>query len=122
LTGFDSPTIQTLYVDREMKYQKLLQAFSRTNRIYSDKDAGMIVTFRKPETMKENVQDTFRLFSNENQNFEALIPKEYSEVRSEFDDLVNQYFQAEVTLEENPGHLPSMIEQVKAYQKLENSY
>ncbi|MGL4689928.1 MAG: type I restriction enzyme subunit R domain-containing protein, partial [Leuconostoc mesenteroides] len=93
LTGFDSPTIQTLYVDREMKYQKLLQAFSRTNRIYSDKDAGMIVTFRKPETMKENVQDTFRLFSNENQNFEALIPKEYSEVRSEFDDLVNQYFQ-----------------------------
>ncbi|MFZ2381991.1 type I restriction enzyme subunit R domain-containing protein, partial [Leuconostoc falkenbergense] len=122
LTGFDSPTIQTLYVDREMKYQKLLQAFSRTNRIYSGKDAGMIVTFRKPETMKENVQDTFRLFSNENQNFEALVPKEYSEVRSEFDDLVNQYFQAEVTLEENPGHLPSMIEQVKAYQKLENSY
>ncbi|QEA55079.1 type I restriction endonuclease subunit R [Leuconostoc citreum] len=122
LTGFDSPTIQTLYVDREMKYQKLLQAFSRTNRIYSGKDAGMIVTFRKPETMKENVQDTFRLFSNENQNFEALVPKEYSEVRSEFDDLVNHYFQAEATLEENPGHLPSMIEQVKAYQKLENSY
>ncbi|MCG3562044.1 type I restriction endonuclease subunit R, partial [Klebsiella pneumoniae] len=38
LTGFDSPTIQTLYIDREMNYQKLLQAFSRTNRIYTGKD------------------------------------------------------------------------------------
>ncbi len=122
LTGFDSPTIQTLYVDREMKYQKLLQAFSRTNRIYSGKDAGMIVTFRKPETMKQNVQDTFRLFSNEKQNFEVLVPKEYAEVRTEFDDLVNQYLQAEVTLEESPGHLPSMIAQVKAYQKLAHNF
>ncbi|WP_420537023.1 type I restriction enzyme subunit R domain-containing protein, partial [Leuconostoc mesenteroides] len=122
LTGFDSPTIQTLYVDREMNYQKLLQAFSRTNRIYSGKDAGMIVTFRKPETMKQNVQDTFRLFSNEKPNFEVLVPKEYAEVRTEFDDLVNQYLQAEVTLEESPGHLPSMIAQVKAYQKLAHNF
>ncbi|MDP0486787.1 HsdR family type I site-specific deoxyribonuclease [Leuconostoc mesenteroides] len=122
LTGFDSPTIQTLYVDREMKYQKLLQAFSRTNRIHAGKDAGMIVTFRKPETMKQNVQDTFRLFSNEKQNFEVLVPKEYAEVRTEFDDFVNQYLQAEVTLEESPGHLPSMIAQVKAYQKLAHNF
>ncbi|MDP1136600.1 hypothetical protein Q6325_28495, partial [Klebsiella pneumoniae] len=47
LTGFDSPTIQTLYIDREMNYQKLLQAFSRTNRIYTGKDSGLIVSFRK---------------------------------------------------------------------------
>jgi type I restriction enzyme R subunit len=105
-----------------MKYQKLLQAFSRTNRIHAGKDAGMIVTFRKPETMKQNVQDTFRLFSNEKQNFEVLVPKEYAEVRTEFDDLVNQYLQAEVTLEESPGHLPSMIAQVKAYQKLAHNF
>lgn len=122
LTGFDSPTIQTLYVDREMKYQKLLQAFSRTNRIYLGKDAGKIVTFRKPETMKENVKATFRLFSNENQNFEALVPREYTAVRAEFDSLVNAYYAAEEALTDNPGHLPTMIEQVRAYQKLENSF
>lgn len=59
LTGFDSPTIQTLYIDREMNYQKLLQAFSRTNRIYTGKDSGLIVSFRKPFTMKENVKTRF---------------------------------------------------------------
>lgn len=121
LTGFDSPTIQTLYVDREMNYQKLLQAFSRTNRIYTGKDAGMIVTFRKPETMKQNVRDTFRLFSNEKQAFNTLIPREYNEVRSEFESLVQDYYQAEVALEENPTDVQAMVDQVRSYQKLEKN-
>ncbi|MCE4994340.1 type I restriction endonuclease subunit R [Staphylococcus xylosus] len=122
LTGFDSPTIQTLYIDREMKYQKLLQAFSRTNRIYPGKDYGMIVTFRKPILMKENVAKTFELFSNEKQNFKDLIPKEYTEVRSEFDDLVNNYQQAEAELDENPNDLKAMINQVRAFQQLEKNF
>lgn len=122
LTGFDSPTVQTLYVDREMKYQKLLQAFSRTNRIYQGKDHGMIVTFRKPNLMKENVAKTFELFSNESQNFKDLVPKEYSEVRAEFDDLVKNYKQAETDLLENPNDLKTMINQVKAFQQLEKNY
>lgn len=122
LTGFDSPTIQTLYIDREMKYQKLLQAFSRTNRIYQGKDHGMIVTFRKPTSMKENVAKSFELFSNEKQKFQTLIPKEYIEVRTEFDDLVKNYKQAEADLDENPNDLKTMINQVKAFQQLEKNY
>lgn len=122
LTGFDSPTIQTLYIDREMKYQKLLQAFSRTNRVYSGKDHGMIVTFRKPTLMKENVAKTFELFSNEKQNFQALIPKEYKKVRSEFDELVKKYQQAEADVEENPNDLKTMVNQVRAFQQLEKSF
>lgn len=122
LTGFDSPTIQTLYVDRELNYQKLLQAFSRTNRIYTGKESGTIVTFRKPFTMKENVQRTFRLFSNEHQDFDQLIPREYEEVKKEFRDLSSQYAQAELDLSENPNDLKTMIAQVSAYQKLEKSY
>lgn len=122
LTGFDSPTIQTLYVDRELNYQKLLQAFSRTNRIYTGKESGTIVTFRKPFTMKENVQRTFRLFSNEHQDFDQLIPREYEEVKKEFRDLSSLYAQAELDLSENPNDLKTMIEQVSAYQKLEKSY
>lgn len=122
LTGFDSPTIQTLYVDREMSYQKMLQAFSRTNRISFEKDVGMIVTFRKPETMKRNVQDTFRLFSNEIQDFKVLIPREYKEVREEFESLAQVYHQAEGKLLVNPTDVKAMINQVSAYQKLEKSY
>ncbi|ANZ94785.1 DEAD/DEAH box helicase [Brochothrix thermosphacta] len=122
LTGFDSPTIQTLYVDREMNYQKLLQAFSRTNRINAGKDVGMIVTFRKPETMKINVQDTFRLFSNETQDFKVLIPKEYTEVKEEFESFAQAYHQTEGELLENPTDVKAMINQVSAYQKLEKSY
>ena len=64
LTGFDAPTIQALYVDRELKWHGLLQAFSRTNRVYSGKDKGMIVTFRKPKTMADNVRNAIKLFSN----------------------------------------------------------
>lgn len=122
LTGFDAPTIQTIYIDREIKYQKMLQAFSRTNRIYQGKDYGMVVTFRKPNLMREHVLKTFELFSNEQQNFKALVPKEYSEVREEFDDLIRNYKQAESDLEENPNDLKTMINQVRAFQKLENNY
>lgn len=122
LTGFDSPTIQTLYIDREMKYQKLLQAFSRTNRIYSGKDHGMIVTFRKPNLMKENVAKTFELFSNEKQNFHTLIPKEYIEVRSEFNDLAQIYQQAAFEVEKNPNDFKTMVHQVRVFQQLEKSY
>ena len=114
LTGFDSPTIQTLYIDREMNYQKLLQAFSRTNRIYTDKNSGLIVSFRKPFTMKENVQNTFRLFSNEKQNFDQLIPREYEEVKREFIECSTLYKQSEAELSDNPNDLKTMIAQVSA--------
>lgn len=122
MTGFDSPTIQTLYIDREMNYQKLLQAFSRTNRIYTGKDSGLIVSFRKPFTMRENVANTFRLFSNENQNFDQLIPREYEEVKREFIECSTLYKQSEADLSDNPNDLKTMIAQVSAYQKLEKSY
>lgn len=52
LTGFDAPTIQTLFVDRLLDYAGLIQAFSRTNRTYPGKTKGLIMTFRKPWTME----------------------------------------------------------------------
>jgi len=121
LTGFDSPTIQTLYVDRELKYQKLLQAFSRTNRTHKDKDIGMIVTLRKPETMRKHVEDAMRLFSNENQNWEALQPKEYHEVKVSFLESVQSYEQAKKELVEDPTNLKKKIQLVRTYQSLEKT-
>ncbi|MDU1934553.1 MAG: glycine--tRNA ligase subunit alpha, partial [Streptococcus thermophilus] len=83
---------------------------------------GLIVSFRKPFTMRENVRNTFRLFSNEKQNFDQLIPREYEEVKREFIECSTLYKQSEADLSDNPNDLKTMIAQVSAYQKLEKSY
>ncbi|OIB01444.1 DEAD/DEAH box helicase [Paenibacillus sp. LC231] len=119
LTGFDAPTIQTLYVDRELKYQKLLQAFSRTNRIAPGKEHGIVVSFRKPATMRKNVEDAIRLFTNQQQNWEALVPQEYAEVKAAFLTAHEQLQQAKDDLEDDPNNIKNKIAQVRAYQKLE---
>jgi len=62
LTGFDSKTLNTLYVDKNLKYHGLIQAFSRTNRILNEqKSQGNIVCFRN---LKQNTDDAIALFSN----------------------------------------------------------
>jgi len=62
LTGFDSPTLNTLYVDKNLKYHGLIQAYSRTNRILNEqKSQGNIVVFRN---LKQATDDAITLFSN----------------------------------------------------------
>ncbi len=65
LTGFDAPSVNILFIDRPpMEYHALIQAFSRTNRIFDkDKDYGHIVTFQEPKTFKENIDNALTLFS-----------------------------------------------------------
>ncbi|MCL1996781.1 MAG: HsdR family type I site-specific deoxyribonuclease [Defluviitaleaceae bacterium] len=119
LTGFDAPTIQTLYVDRELKYQKLLQAFSRTNRIAPGKEHGIVVSFRKPETMRQNVEDAIRLFTNQQQDWEDLVPREYSDVKTELVAAHEELQQAKEDLTSDPNNIKHKIAQVKAFQRLE---
>ncbi|MFC6347783.1 type I restriction endonuclease subunit R [Vagococcus carniphilus] len=83
LTGFDAPTIQTLFVDRNMSYANLIQAFSRTNRTYPDKKKGMIVTFRYPHTMEKNVEEATLLYSHQ-QEQSGLIYPTYQESKKRF--------------------------------------
>ncbi len=116
LTGFDAPTIQALYVDRELKWHGLLQAFSRTNRVYKGKDKGMIVTFRKPLTMAQNVRDAIKLFSNEERNWENLVPKQYFEVRDEFESAHKSFIDAKNDLQEDPNDLLKQIHFIKTFQ------
>ena len=62
LTGFDSPTLNTMYVDKNLKYHGLIQAYSRTNRILNEqKSQGNIVVFRN---LKKATDDAVALFSN----------------------------------------------------------
>jgi type I site-specific deoxyribonuclease, HsdR family len=119
LTGFDSATIQTLYVDRELKWQKLLQSFSRTNRLLKNKDVGMIMTFRKPKTMEENVKNAIKLFSDDDPNWEELNSKPYKEVREKFEELYEQYEEAEAKRILNPHDVKAKLEQVKIFSQLE---
>ncbi len=64
LTGFDAPTLNTLFVDKNLRYHGLIQAFSRTNRIYnSTKAFGNIVTFRD---LEQNTIDALVLFGDKN--------------------------------------------------------
>ncbi len=75
LTGFDAKTLNTLYVDKNLKYHGLLQAFSRTNRILNTrKSHGNIVCYRP---IKENVDKAITLFSNEDADKSKVIMKKF---------------------------------------------
>lgn len=65
LTGFDAPCLSTLFIDRQpMNYHDIIQAFSRTNRIFdSNKKFGQIVTFQSPKKFKQAVDEAIKLFS-----------------------------------------------------------
>ncbi|MED2974089.1 HsdR family type I site-specific deoxyribonuclease [Fictibacillus sp. B-59209] len=123
LTGFDAPTIQTLFVDRNLSYANLIQAFSRTNRTYPGKSKGLIVTFRKPSTMERNVQDATKLYSNENDESKLVYPT-YDESKKRF-KAAHKSLQ---NLVPNPtdidehSSLETRIEFVKAFQELSNSF
>ena len=57
LTGFDSKWVNTLYLDKLLEYENIIQAFSRTNRLFGpDKPFGTIRYYRKPHTMERNVE------------------------------------------------------------------
>jgi len=123
LTGFDAPTIQTLFVDRNLSYANLIQAFSRTNRTYPGKTKGLVVTFRKPSTMEQNVKNATKLYSQAQEESSLVYPT-YDESKKRF----KKAHKALTTLVPNPTDidentsLETRIEFVKAFQELNNSY
>jgi type I restriction enzyme R subunit len=66
LTGFDSKWINTLYLDKILYFEAIIQAFSRTNRLYGpEKPFGTIRYYRKPHTMKRNIDEAVKLYSGD---------------------------------------------------------
>ncbi len=66
LTGFDSKWVNTLYLDKLMRYENIIQAFSRTNRLFGpEKPFGTIRYYRKPHTMKRNIRNAVKLYSGD---------------------------------------------------------
>lgn len=85
LTGFDAPTLNTIFVDKNLRYHGLIQAFSRTNRIYdATKTFGNIVTFRD---LEKATIDAITLFGDSNTK-NVVLEKSYKEYLEGFTDIV----------------------------------
>ncbi|MBC7524102.1 MAG: type I restriction endonuclease subunit R [Flavobacterium sp.] len=83
LTGFDSPTLNTMYADKNLRYHGLIQAYSRTNRILNEqKSQGNIVAFRN---LKNRTDEAITLFSNK-EAIEVIIMKPYEDYTAKFDE------------------------------------
>ncbi len=90
LTGFDAKTLNTLYVDKNLKYHDLLQAYSRTNRVQkTTKPYGNIVCYRN---LKENTDDAIRLFSDTN-NTDTVLMQSYSYYLDLFEAELNRLYE-----------------------------
>jgi type I restriction enzyme R subunit len=85
LTGFDAPTLNTLFVDKNLRYHGLMQAYSRTNRIYdATKTFGNIVTFRN---LEQATIDAITLFGDKNTR-NVVLEKSYKEYMEGFTDVI----------------------------------
>ena len=117
LTGFDSPRLNTLYVDKNLKYHGLIQAYSRTNRIVNEqKSQGNIVVFRN---LKKVTDEAITLFSNK-EAIEVIIMKPYEEYVEKFDDSYNVLLKITPTVD-SVNELVSEedeLEFVKAFREL----
>lgn len=84
LTGFDAPCLSTLFMDRQpMKPQHIIQAFSRTNRLFDEgKKFGQIVTFQTPDRFKEKVDEALSLYSNGGES--SVLAPEWPEEKTKF--------------------------------------
>lgn len=126
LTGFDAPTLNTLFVDKNLRYHGLMQAFSRTNRIYdATKTFGNIVTFRN---LEQATIDAITLFGDKNTK-NVVLEKSYEEYMSGFTDAVTgetkRGFMDIVTALEQNFPQPDKIEsekEKKAFVKLFGEY
>jgi type I restriction enzyme R subunit len=126
LTGFDAPTLNTLFVDKNLRFHGLMQAFSRTNRIYdATKTFGNIVTFRD---LEQATIDAITLFGDKNTK-NVVLEKSYREYMDGFTDVVTgdarRGFKEVVEELENKFPNPAAIEKEsdkKAFAKLFGEY
>ena len=117
LTGFDAPCLSTLFMDRQpMKPQHLIQAFSRTNRIFDEeKKYGQIVTFQTPIKFKEKVDEALRLYSNGGES--SVLAPEWSEEKAKFLEKVNQLLLIAPSPEQVPDIDSSTDAELKRFAK-----
>ncbi|MGL1931807.1 MAG: HsdR family type I site-specific deoxyribonuclease [Desulfotalea sp.] len=105
LTGFDSKWLNTLYMDKWLEYENVIQAFSRTNRLYieNEKPFGTIRYYRYPHNMERNVNDAIKLYSGD-KPFNLFVDKlesNLNKINIIYDDIVELFDNAGVSNFEN---------------------
>ncbi|NVK08074.1 MAG: type I restriction endonuclease subunit R [Tenacibaculum sp.] len=117
LTGFDSKLLNTIYVDKNLRYHGLIQAYSRTNRILDEvKSQGNVVSFRN---LKKATDDAITLFSNK-EAIEDIVVKPYEDYTDKFKEAVERLYEITPTVD-SVNDLPSETEKlefVKAFREL----
>lgn len=114
LTGFDAPTLNTLFVDKNLRYHGLIQAFSRTNRIYdATKSFGNIVTFRD---LEKATTDAIKLFGK-TETAEVLLERSYKDYLEGYVDAGEQEAGYLAVAQELLEHFPDPREIVKESDK-----
>lgn len=125
LTGFDAPCLSTLFIDRPpMQPHELIQAFSRTNRLFDkNKKYGQIVTFQTPKTFEQKVKEALVLYSNGGENY--VLAPDWEEAKDNFlkalenlREVANQPSAIQVD-NLNAAELKKFV---KAYQKFDRTY
>jgi type I restriction enzyme R subunit len=117
LTGFDSPTLNTLYVDKNLKYHGLIQAYSRTNRIINEqKSQGNIVVFRN---LKNATDEAITLFSNKDA-VDVIIMKPYEDYTKKFNEALKRLNEITPTIDSvnDLGTEEDELEFVQAFRDL----
>ena len=122
LTGFDSKWINTLYLDKLLVYQNLIQAFSRTNRLFNinEKPFGSIRYYRKPHTMKQNIELAIKLYSGDRPAglFVDHLPQNVEHMNLAYKDMVDVFTSAGViNIEKLPDDTASKAKFAKLFRQ-----
>ena len=122
LTGFDSKWINTLYLDKVLVYQNLIQAFSRTNRLFNinEKPFGTIRYYRMPHTMKRNIEDAVRLYSGDRPQglFADHLPENVTHMNVTFVDMRDIFINAGIAdMDRLPEDIPAKAKFAKLFRE-----
>ncbi len=121
LTGFDSKWVNTLYMDKVLKYENIIQAFSRTNRLFGpDKKFGTIRYYRLTNSMKRNIADAVALYSGNRPLglFVEHLDYNLEKMNQLFEDIARLFNLAGIT---DFTHLPDNIDECSRFAKLFSS-
>lgn len=122
LTGFDSKWINTLYIDKMLEYENIIQAFSRTNRLFGiEKPFGTIRYYRRPHTMEKNINEAVALYSGNKPIglFVDKLPENIEKMNYIFGD-IKELFENEKI--ENFSRLPSERAVIAKFASLFNKF
>ena len=118
LTGFDSKWINTLYLDKVLQYENIIQAFSRTNRLFGpEKPFGTIRYYRRPHTMEQHIAAAVKLYSGDKPLglFVDKLDKNLQAMNEVFEQIKDVFTHAQVA---NFAHLPEDMAAKKKFAKL----